>query len=60
MGQPETGNTLKTYAEPILGSLPVAEIDVPLVLKVLEQPVDAALGRTAGPLWETGPRPATG
>jgi hypothetical protein len=30
-------NTLRTYAEPVVGSLPVAEIDVPCVLKVLEQ-----------------------
>ena len=51
-------STLKTYAEPILGALPVAEIDVPLVLKVLEQPVQAASGYQAGPLWET--RPETG
>jgi integrase len=44
-------NTLRVYAEPILGALPVAEIDVPLVLKVLEQPIEAALGNPAGSLW---------
>lgn len=28
-------NTIKTYASPIIGGLPIAEIDLPLVLKVL-------------------------
>jgi integrase len=51
-------STLKVYAEPIIGKVPVGDIDVPLVLKVLEQPVGAARGFTAGPLWET--RPETG
>jgi Arm DNA-binding domain len=37
-------NTLESYAAPILGRLPVAEIDVPLVLKVLEQPIEAERG----------------
>jgi integrase len=45
-------STLTTYAMPILGALSVSEIDVPLVLKVLEQPVQAALGYPAGPLWQ--------
>jgi integrase len=44
-------NTLATYASPIIGALPVAKIDVPLVLKVLEQPVAAARNRPAGTLW---------
>jgi integrase len=51
-------STLKTYAEPVLGSLPVAEIDVPLVLKVLEQSVKAAHSYPAGPLWMTRPETA--
>ena len=34
-------STLETYAYPVLGSLPVQDIDVPLVLKVLE------------PIWKT-------
>jgi integrase len=38
--------TLEQYAWPIIGALPVASIDVPLVLKVLEQKVD-----DDGPLW---------
>jgi integrase len=44
-------NTLATYAYPIIGSLPVAEIDTPLVLRVLEQRVSAERGYPAGPLW---------
>jgi integrase len=51
-------NTLRTYAEPVIGSLPVADIDVPLVLKVLEQPVKGGLGYRAGPLWSTRPETA--
>jgi integrase len=44
-------STLTTYAAPIIGKLPVADIDVPLVLKVLEQPVPATRGGAAGSLW---------
>lgn len=40
-------STLKTYAEPIFGSLPVAAIDTPLVMKVLE------------PIWTTKTETAT-
>ena len=40
-------STLETYAFPIIGSLPVAEIDTPLVLKVLR------------PLWERAPETAS-
>lgn len=43
--------TLATFAYPIIGSLPVAQIDTPLVLQVLEQPVKAARGYPAGTLW---------
>jgi integrase len=46
--------TLRDFAEPILGALPVAAIDVPLVLKVLEQPVKADR-KPAGTLWTTRP-----
>jgi hypothetical protein len=38
------GSTLKSYAEPIIGKLPVGEIDTPIILKVLEQPVKAERG----------------
>jgi integrase len=51
--------TLATYAEPIIGPLPVGHIDVPLILKVLEQPVEAGLGYPAGPLWQTRPETAS-
>jgi integrase len=51
-------NTLRTYAEPIIGSLPVAEIDVPLVLKVLEQVVRAERTYPAGRLWTARPETA--
>ena len=48
----------RTYAEPIIGGLPVAEIDVPLVLKALEQPVKAERGYPADPLWSARPETA--
>ena len=50
--------TLKVYAEPVIGALPVAEIDVRLVLKVLEQPVAAGYGYPAGELGMPGGPPA--
>jgi integrase len=43
-------NTLDTYAYPILGSLPVADVDTGLVLRVLQQPVKGKDGKSA-PLW---------
>jgi integrase len=42
--------TLKTYAYPIIGSLPVSTIDVPLILKVLEQHIDV---EPKGSFWAT-------
>jgi Arm DNA-binding domain len=51
-------NTIRAYAEPTIGTLPVADIDVPLVLKVLEQPVKAERGYPAGPLWSARPETA--
>jgi integrase len=44
-------STLATYAFPVMGDLPVAEIDTGLVLKVLEQHVSAERGYPAGTLW---------
>jgi integrase len=38
--------TLATYVNPIIGGLPVAAIDTPLVLKVLEQKIETAEGTT--------------
>jgi integrase len=52
-------SSLKDYAFPIIGSLPVAAIDVPLVLKVLENPVPAALGYPAGKFWHVRPETAS-
>jgi len=40
-------NTLATYAEPVFGALPVAAIDLPLVMKVLE------------PIWKEKPETAS-
>lgn len=51
-------STLAVYAEPVIGQLGVADIDTPLVLKVLEQPVAAERGYAAGPLWQTRPETA--
>jgi len=45
--------TLATYVEPILGNIPVGEIDTTLVFKVLEQPVPAKHGAPAGTFWNT-------
>ena len=43
--------TLRRYAWPHLGALDVAAIDVPHVLRVLEQKVPAEHGRPGGPFW---------
>jgi integrase len=42
-------NTIETYANPIIGSAPVADVDTDLVLKVLQQETKAR-GKI-GPLW---------
>jgi integrase len=44
-------STLETFACPDIGDLNVADIDTPLVLKVLRQKVEAERGHPAGPLW---------
>jgi len=50
--------TIATYAEPIIGTLPVQAVDTALVMKVLEQEVrDAPAGRPA-PLWKARPETA--
>ncbi len=51
-------NTLATYAEPIIGALPVQDIDTGLVMRVLEQEVRAASGKAAAPLWTAKPETA--
>jgi len=51
-------SSLAEYAEPIIGNLPIDAIDVPLILKILEQPVPARNGSPAGSLWLTRPETA--
>jgi integrase len=51
--------TLATYAEPIIGALPVQGVDTALVMKVLEQEVDDAPNRAAGALWTVRPETAS-
>jgi integrase len=50
--------TLATYAEPIIGGLPIPTIDTALVMKVLEQEVGGKSGKR-GPLWTAKPETAS-
>jgi integrase len=52
-------STMKSFAYPILGKLPVADIDTPLILKVMEQHVKAERGYPAGPLYKSRPETAS-
>ena len=52
-------STLSTFAFPVIGNLSVAAIDTGLVLKVLEQKVNAERGYPAGPLWQARPETAS-
>src|SRR6516165_8428181 len=52
------GATLATYAEPIIGGLPIPTIDTALVMKVLEQEVGGKSGKR-GPLWTAKPETAS-
>jgi integrase len=51
--------TLATYAEPIIGALPVQSIDTALVMKLLEQEVREAPNRSATSLWTGKPETAS-
>ena len=51
-------STLTTYADPIIGALPVQAIDTALVLKVLQQHVEAGRG-PAGEFWQSRPETAS-
>ena len=51
--------TLATYAEPIIGSLPVQTIDTALVMQVLEQEVRDAADKPATTLWTARPETAS-
>jgi integrase len=48
-------STLATYADPIIGALPVQAIDTQLVLKVLQQHVEAKRGQPAGEFCQARP-----
>jgi integrase len=45
-------NSLDEYAIPVIGQLPVGNIDTPLVLRVLEQKVEVNRGWPAGRFWD--------
>jgi integrase len=52
-------STLERYAFPIVGQTPIALIDLPAILRVLEQPVPAELGHPAGTFWTVRPETAS-
>lgn len=45
-------NTLTQYAVPIIGALPVQEVDTAAVLRVLSQEVKGKAGNVEGTLWQ--------
>jgi len=51
-------STLATYADPIIGALPVQAIETGLMLKVLQQHVEAERG-PAGEFWQARPETAS-
>ena len=51
--------TLATYAEPIIGALPVQAIDTALVMKVLEHESRDAPNKPASSLWTAKPETAS-
>src|SRR5262249_38202116 len=51
--------TLATYAEPIIGALPVQVVDTALVMKVLEQEVCDAPDKPTASLWTVRPETAS-
>jgi hypothetical protein len=52
-------STLATYAEPLLGDLPVQVIDTALIMKVLEQEVKGSPSASSSPLWTAKPETAS-
>jgi integrase len=44
-------SSLAAYVYPLIGTFDVAQIGKPAILKVLKQPVAAALGKPAGEFW---------
>jgi integrase len=53
------GNSLRDYVYPVIGDLPVAAIDTPLILKVLEQQVQGDGRYSSGSLWQARHETAT-
>jgi integrase len=54
--------TLATYADPIIGALPVQAIDTPVVMKVFEQPIRSGSDRSkrsVSNLWHAKPETAS-
>lgn len=51
--------TLATYAEPIIGFLPVQAIDTALVMRVLEQEARSETNKPSAPLWTAKPETAS-
>jgi integrase len=54
--------TLATYADPIIGGLPVQVVDTPLVMKVFERPTQTGSDqskRSATSLWQAKPETAS-
>jgi len=51
--------TLREYAGPVIGALPIAAIDTGLVMKVLQQSVEARRGEPAGEFWQARPETAS-
>ncbi|HEY1982716.1 MAG TPA: Arm DNA-binding domain-containing protein [Xanthobacteraceae bacterium] len=52
-------SSLREYAFPVIGDQPMAAIDTPLVLKVLERNVAARGGYPAGRFWDVRPETAS-
>jgi integrase len=52
-------NTMRDYVYPIIGEMPVQEIDTDRVLKILEQELRDSDGKEIGRLWTTRPETAS-
>jgi integrase len=53
------GATLSTYVYGIFGDAAIADVDVAVVMKVLEQSMSAEKGKPAGTLWTARPETAS-
>jgi integrase len=52
-------NTMRDYVYPIVGELPVQDVDTDRVLKILEQELQDDEGKVIGRLWTTRPETAS-